>query len=317
MALRFLTEDLVDSVKRRSLVPVSQTTFQDSDIIALANEEMGITIVPDIQAVREDLFLASKDVTVVGGTTDYKLPERAIGSALKSLLYGTNSDSLWELPKIHLTRTMDSITSGQPDSFFLKGDSVSLSPTPSGSGLLQMWYYMRPSEIVPTSETSLITAVSNDGTNVTLTVGTDLTGILSTTLDADIYNAKSPAVIKAIDVSIGSITSSTIVVPTVDVLIDGVLQVEVGDSIALAKTANTLFVPVEFHPVLAQAVSCRLLEALGDLNKLQSGIGKLGEMRSQALKLIANRVETAVEFFNNPYGFSNQTGRASRRSAPR
>jgi hypothetical protein len=312
MALRFLTEDLVTSVKRRSLVPVSQTTFEDSDIIALANEELGITIVPDIQSVREDLFLAVKEIDVTNLQTDYRLPERAIGSALKTLLYGTDTTSTWELPRIALSRTQDSITSGNPDSFYLKGDYITLSPTPNSGGILQMWYYRRPSEMVPTTEVATITAIADLGATLSLTVNTDLTGVLSTTVTADIFSNVSPSVIKLMDLPIVSVSASTIVITLADSN-----DFVVGDQIALSKTINTPLVPVEFHAVLAQAVACRLLEALGDLNKLQSGMAKLGEMRSQVLKLITNRVETAVEYFNSPYGISNTTGRNARRSAIR
>lgn len=312
MALRFLTEDLVNSVKRRSLVPVSQTTFQDSDIIALANEEIGSTIVPDIQAVREDLFLTLKEVSIVNSQADYRLPERAIGSSLKTLMFGLDSDSVWEIPRIHLSRTQDSVTSGNPDSFFLKGDFVSLYPTPNGGGLLKMWYYRRPSELVPTSEVATITAISDLGSTLSITVDADLTGVLSTTVTADIFSNVAPSIIKVMDIEIVSVSASTIVIT-----LDNSNDFVVGDCISLSKTINTPLVPVEFHPVLAQAVSCRLLEALGDLNKLQTGMTKLAEMRSQALKLITNRVETAVEFFNSPYGISNATGRYARRSAPR
>jgi hypothetical protein len=304
MALRFLTEDLVDSVKRRSLVPVSQTTFEDSDIISLANEELAITLVPDIQSVREDLFLTLKEVTVVNGQKSYRFPERAIGSALKTLMYGTDANQVWEIPRVQLSRSQDSVFSGNPDSFYMVGDSLELNPTPNGGGVLQMWYYLRPSEIVPTSEVATITNIAG----TTLTVDTDLTGVLSSTTLVDIVSNKSPAIIKYQDVVLTSVASGTIVLnasPGADMI--------VGDQICLAQTINTPMIPMEFHPVLAQAVACRLLEALGDLNKLQSGMAKLGEMRSQAMKLITNRVETAVEYFNNPYGITNITGRYSKR----
>jgi hypothetical protein len=318
MALRFFTEDLVNSVKRRSLVPVSQTTFQDSDIIELANEELGITIVPDIQSVREDLFLAVEEITLTSGVSDYRLPKRAIGNALKSILY-SNSDqsSYWEIPRIHLNRTQDQVLTGLPDSFFLKGDAVSLSPIPNGTGYLQMWHYRRPSSLVPSTQCSQITAVADLGSTVQLTVQNDLTGVLSTTTLADIFSAITPSVFKAIDVTVVSVAASIIVVDKSNVSVGGVIQVIAGDYIALEQTSNVPFVPAEYHPVLAQAVSCRLLEALGDLNKLQTGMAKLGEMRSQAMKLIMNRVETAVEFFNNPNKIGGQTGRYSRRAGLR
>jgi hypothetical protein len=259
------------------------------------------------------LFLTLKEVTVVNGQKSYRFPERAIGSALKTLMYGTDANQVWEIPRVQLSRSQDSVFSGNPDSFYMVGDSLELNPTPNGGGVLQMWYYLRPSEIVPTSEVATITNIAG----TTLTVDTDLSGVLSTSTKADIYSVVTPSIFKSTDITVNSVGASTIVVPEADVSVDGVLQIEVNDYIALEQTCNVPLIPAEYHPVLAQAVACRLLEALGDLNKLQTGMAKLGEMRSQAMKLIMNRVETAVEFFNNPYGIGNQTGRYSKRAALR
>ena len=317
MALRFLTEDLVTSVKRRSLVPVSQTTFQDSDIIALANEEMSITITPDIIQVREDAFLVSASTPIVGTVPDYKLPERAIGNAFKTLFYKTDNTNKWELPRQGPNKLHDRVLTGQPASFFLKDDYVSLSPVPSSStGVLEFWYYRRPSELVPTANVGLVQSITVNGATTTLTLSNSISAVNGGQID--IYWPESPYTLDVQGIDISNVTSSSLDVATADIQDQaGQMKVWVGSYVALEKQSNVPLIPEEFHPVLAQCVAVKLLEALGDVNKLQLARQTLAEMRSQALKLITNRVETAVEYINNPYSISNSIGRYSRRSAIR
>lgn len=317
MALRFLTEDLVTSVKRRSLIPVSQTTFEDADIISLANEEMSITITPDIIQVREDAFLVSATTPIVGTVPDYKLPERAIGNAFKTLFYKTDNTNKWELPRQGPNKLHDRVLTGQPASFFLKDDYVSLSPVPSSStGSLEFWYYRRPSELVSTANVGLVQSITTVGATTTLTLSNSINAVNGGQID--IYWPESPYTLDVQGINVSNVTSSSLDVATADIQDQaGQMKVWVGSYVALEKQSNVPLIPEEFHPVLAQCVAVKLLEALGDVNKLQLARQTLAEMRSQALKLITNRVETAVEYINNPYSISNSIGRYSRRSAIR
>jgi hypothetical protein len=313
-----LTEDLLNSIKRRSLVPISQQTFQDSDLIAFANEEMSINLVPEIQRVREDMFLRKKSVTMTASKYRYLTPERAIGNAVKSIMLMSGENGL-ELPRVDVSKIAGSNQSGSPLSFFLEDNYISLYPTPSSSETLDIWYYARPNTLVETTACGKVTAISNVAGTVSLTVDTNLSGDLSTGESVDILSGRSPFILWGMDCVITSISSTVIEVSTASVSDEaGNVNIAVGDYVCEAKTANIPMIPEEFHPVLCQMVTCRLLEGLGDLNKLTAALAKLAEMKSSAIALIANRTENAVEYINNRNSILN-SGRflTNRISAPR
>ena len=52
----FTTTALLNSINNRALVPTAQTTFQTSDILALASEEIRSYLVPLIMKVRSEYF---------------------------------------------------------------------------------------------------------------------------------------------------------------------------------------------------------------------------------------------------------------------
>jgi hypothetical protein len=316
MSIRLITETLLDSIKRRSLVPISQQTYQDADLIAFANEEMGINLVPEIQKVREDLFLRPKQSSIVSGKTKYLMPERAIGNALKSVVITSSDATEYELPRIDLTRSFgQSDLQGRADSFYLEDNYVVFTTIPDASGSVTMWYYQRPNALIETSSCAKVTGISTASGTTTLTVDTNLTGSLSIGDFVDVISGKSPFITLGDDVAITNITASTIEVLATGIDDEnGSVQVVVGDYVCPAKYSNIPMIPQEFHPVLAQMVACRLLEGLGDLNKLKAANEKLNEMKSNAIALIANRVENAVEYFNNRNSILNSAGRINRRS---
>lgn len=315
----FLTEDLTTSIKRRSLVPISQQTFQDSDLIAFANEEMGINLIPEIQKVREDLFLKSIQIPVVAGKYRYPMPERSIGNAVKSVVIVTGDNNSYELPRIDVSKSINGgLITGRADSFYIEDSYIALNPTPSTGTTLEVWYYSRPNKLVPTTQCGKVTAISNVSGTVTMTVDTNLVGSLAIGDKVDVISGKSPLILWAEDAVITNITSTTIEVATTSVDDEsGSVNIIVGDYICAAKTSNIPMIPEEFHPILAQMVSARLLEGLGDLNKLNACLAKLNEMKSNAIALISNRVENSVEYFNNRSSILNSSWRVGNRSVNR
>jgi hypothetical protein len=296
-------------------VPISQQTFTDADLIAFANEEMGITLVPQIQQIREDLFLNSKIIPIVTGVTKYVLPERAIGNAIKSVVIGSDPNTKHEIPRIDSVRSFGGPIDGESDSFYLEDNYVVINPTPNSAEDLEIWYYSRPNELVPTSECAKITSIASAGGSTTYTVDTNLTGSLSVGDKIDILSDVSPFILWGTDVEVTDVTSTTIEVDTADITNEAdVEKPQVNDYICLSKTSNIPMVPQEFHPILAQLVACRTLEALGDLNKLQAALAKLNTMMENAKTLIANRVETSTQYFNNRNGFLSSTWRSGKRT---
>lgn len=299
--MRYLTEDIISSIQLSGFIPVSDNTFSTSDFIFLMNEEFQNKIVPHIMSIRENYFLTSKYVSVTGNLPRYSIPERAIGNALKDVMWVPLAGDLqnaYPIPKgdPHTTAGWSG-SAGSPSVFHMEGDEIVLVPTPTSSGsYILFYYYRRPSQIVATTSCSKITAVSTVSGNTTFTVNTDLTGSLSVGSLVDINSAKSPFFSWADDVAITGITASTIIVSATDIdnAVGTVLPV-VGDYIAAAGTTNIPQIPQEFHVILAEMVTARCLKSLGAVQNYSVVQANIKDLLAASFKLIANRVEDEVD----------------------
>lgn len=295
----FFTEDILESIKVRTMAPISQSTFQDTGLIVIANEELQLKLVSDIQTIREDFFLTSELQPLVANINAYFIPNRAIGNALRAVTYvdtqGNESAPLNRVPvdRAYLYGTSNSV----PIAYYIQADQVVLLPKPSTSqGSVKMYFSQRPNQLVATTSCAKITAIASVGGVTTFDVNTDLTGTLTTSNLIDILRAKSPFMLWSQDVAITAITSTQISVADADISdVNGLILPTVGDYICPQGQANIPQVPQEFHPVLAQMGACRILASLGDLNKLNAAKAELAEVRKEAIRLVKNRVESAPE----------------------
>jgi hypothetical protein len=289
----YKTEDLVTSVQRRTLAPNAQPTYQTTEIVAFLNEELQLSLCSDILSVREDFFLRKRVIPMVAGVRVYGVPERASGNAMKKIFYISTNGEKFPLRRygIDAFAGNDSQT-GAPHGFMLFGDEILLDRTPQTDlGSLEVWYFARPNQLVPTSEVAKIEAVTPAADSVVFTVDTDLTSLVPTNGEVDFLCAKSPFFLWAEDAVVTSITTNSVTVSLASVVnAAGVVMPQTGDYICPAQKSNIPQIPQEFHPLLAQMAGCRILEGLGDLNKLQMAEAKLDKMRRQAFQLIANRV---------------------------
>jgi len=309
--MKMLTEQLVASAKLRTLAPISQQTFKESDVIIILNEEMSNFVIPAIERVREDMWLRSEERAVIPGVPRYILPERALGESLKVVFYKNDQNSKYELARLKVSDTDSFSTSAgneRPSGIFLEGAFIRLVPKPSSSGTLEMWYYNRPNRLVETTRCARITNISSLGGTTTFTVDTNIVGEAPTGSKVDIVSNRSPFVIWGEGVVTTLVNTNTVEVATADIVDEvGTVLPKIGDYICAEQTTNIPQLPQEFHPILAQAAACRLLSALGDLGKLQEAQATRDRMMQGALSLVTNRIEGSLEYVNNKFGFNNAT----------
>lgn len=293
-------EDLIESAKLRTLVPMSQSTFADSDLIAIANDELRLKIVSDIMSVREDFFLTSDTVAIQAGLANYAVPERAVANALKAVFYRDSAGGRKLLPRVGVDQATSS-QPGTPDSYYIAGDEIVLLPTPSAStGSVEFSYFQKPNQLIATASCAKVTATSTVGAFTTFTVNTDLTASIAVGDKVDFLSAKSPHLLWSKDVVVTGISATQIQVASTDVQnAAGTLEPKVGDYICPAKFANLPQVPEEFFPVLGQMVAVRLLAALGHLDKWNAAKAELKETRDEALLMVKNRVQSSPIVVNS------------------
>lgn len=295
--MAYFTEDLIVSIKNRSLAPISQNTFSDSDLLLLAYEEMELKLLSDLVKAREDFFLTSELVSIQSGNARYSVPSRAIGESIKALFY-LESGIERKLQKIDISESYKWYgQTGSPSVFAFEGSEVVIFPTPSNSaGQLDFKFAAKPNKLVLSTYCGAITSVSNDTTNASFVVNTDLTASLSVGAYVDFISVRSPFKTYVYRLPILQITSNQIDVSLSGVVNGaGTIKPQVGDYICPSESSNIPQIPTAFHPVLAQMTAVRLLESLGDAKKLAAARATQEQMRTEALSLVRNRVESLPE----------------------
>lgn len=298
--MAYLIEDLITSVKDRSFVPISQTTFQDADILRILNEELSLKLTADLVRAREDFFLARKTYAIQASEDRYLVPKRSIGNTVKGVFYvDTAGNTSYPLPRIDVDRIAEfSPSGGNPERFYFEGDELVVLPKPlTAIGSLMVSFARKPNTLVLTSSVTKITATSTSGTDAVFTVDTDLTSTVSVGSQVDFLRAESPFCLWASEISVSAVTSTSITVALSSVAdVDGsTIEPGVGDYISLTGEANIPMIPIEFHPILAEMACVRMLRSMGDLKKWQASKAELEQMRQEALGLIRQRAESAPD----------------------
>lgn len=290
----YSSEELISSVKRRITIPTNQNTYTDEEILAFADEELGLAIVPAIMSLHEDYLLFSQDVPMVNDQTEYMIPYRAVGNKLYDLQYADSEGPNASVIEMSRTTLGDepnhngSYTSSYGYSYAISNNKVKLLTSTGGiaNGFLRFIYYIRPSKLVFTEQVGVITNINSITGEITVS---SLPTDFGTDVLYDFYKAKSPHSILSIDISAISVNvpGKTITIDPEDIP----LFLEVGDHIAKSQQCAIPQIPSDLHVFLAQKTAERILEAQGDLEGLRLAQVKSAEMEIRAGTIIDNRVE--------------------------
>lgn len=291
----YTTNTLIESVKRREMLPETSATFREEDFLAFANEEMDLGVMPLIMSFHEDYLIQTVDIPIEANVTRYQIPSRAMGNKVREVQFKDDSGYLYEMTRIfiedlpYFQSTTLSSYAGLVRAFYMESDSIVIIPTGNvtQSGSLRVSYYMRCSEIVSETKAARITAINTTTGEVTLNrwpdnfVGADL---------FDITSGRSPHNILGIDVvpvALGDIFTPKITFAPTDLP----HNLKKNDVVTLAEETIIPQVPVELHSILSQRVAIRCLEALGDTAGVQIAMAKLQEMETKTGTIIDNRAE--------------------------
>lgn len=290
---------LIELVKKKAAIPIaSSATFSNQDLLDFANEEMQMGIVPSVLQLHEEFFLDYTSVPLEANQRHYQIPYRAIGAKLRDLVHRDIGGNFYEMSRISPDeKVFYQYAEGNWESsraFYIENDSVVLVPGPGNSpnGSLDMGYYVRPNQLVMDNQAAIITAMTVNGSDTVLSLSSAPSAIVDGSV-VDFLQTRPGHKTRKMDYTMppGSVNqiNKTYTLPT-SALPTGLV---VGDYLAVAETAIIPQVPGELHPVLAQRVVCRCLEAMGDTQGLQNAMAKLADMESRIPSLIDNRAESA------------------------
>jgi hypothetical protein len=274
------------------MLPDAETTgTSDDEILEHLNHAMLSEVVPQLLKFREEFFVVTERQIVSGTKTRYRINPRAIGNRLRDIFW-TDGEQLRhrlhslareELPDLSLQ------TSDQPSAFYIEGNTVVLYPgIAGGNGYLEIAFFFRPGELVLSTNTRTITALTS---NNQATLNSAVPASWSTGSRFDIHSANSGAEIKSWSASATTVSASTIIFTNpIDGTAFGTNPAEIGDYICLEGEAALPGIPREMHPTLAQAALCRILAALSDEN-VGVQVSKLNRMLDDAKYMVNDRIE--------------------------
>ena len=216
----YTTDDLIESVKRRISYPLSQNTFQYSDIVAFLNEELQLSAVPAVKMEHEEYFVFKKTAPLVDGISRYEIPDRAIGMALRDVKYSDPYGNFYDMSRIapdDKAFFQQSNGSNQTIAkYYLEGNELVLTPQVQSraQGLLNFFIFLRPNNLVRNDRARIILNYLKEFTiNNTNLQGGDTfiiyTGVQSPTPVSNIFTAVSSSQQTITSVSTGGLITLT------------------------------------------------------------------------------------------------------------
>lgn len=237
----YTSTDLIEAVKRKASIPISQNTFSEDDILKFANEEMFLAQVPSILEYHEEYLVYEQEVPLIANVSKYPIPNRAIGMKLRDVFYRDrvstgeidldNTFNLTEMSKINpddrAAFQMNTGTGNTPYHYYLQNNALVVHPRvgsiPTGS--LLFTYFLRPNSLVLNERAAISQSFSKTLTlTANLTAGDeivigDLTLIADTDFVIDVNSALTATnIVTAInaDATYSATNNSDIITVTYD-----------------------------------------------------------------------------------------------------
>lgn len=302
MSASYTSNRIIRSVQRTAVVPISQSTFTEQDILEIASEEIDISVVPQILKLHEDYLLASEEVPA-DGRKAYDIPYRAIGSKLRDVAWVDNNGNTYEMTKVPVDFLSDynnnAGSTAEAQYYYIKNNQIWLINNLATSGSFKFFYYFRPNRLVKDERAGVIKSIDRDNN---LIVVDSIPEHFNEGLVVDFIQSRTPHRTLGFDLTVNTVNFSSGEI-TVNTLPE---DLRVGDYIAQAEESPVPQIPSEIHPVLVQRIAFRINESLGDAQASGMSKARLGEMDTNAQSIIDNRVEASPAKIINRNGFISQ-----------
>jgi hypothetical protein len=228
--------------------------FTDQEILDIGYDCLLSEITPMVLECREEFLVTYVDTAIVANQAAYPIPSRALNGVLREVKK-ISGNNVIDLDKMIIDDITD-LSTGSPIGFFISGNNINLYPTPSSAvDTLRLYYFIRPSKLVPTSECARITGIAGNDLSVTIPA------TWTTANTFDLVRGKAHFDVLGMDLAAttlsGGVITMTANVPT---------TLAIGDYITLADETCFPFLPPEAHTPLVQAVVTSCLESMGDPN---------------------------------------------------
>lgn len=302
------TSALLTDLKERGSLPDEDMRFSDALLLSAATLEMREGIAPLLTSSRLDHLVYAYTVVVASGRTSYRMPPKAVGGALRDVVfYGADGNPcpLVLLSSDEVRIIGNPATLGTPTGYYLRNYDVVLVPVSNVTGTLSLPYYARPNRLVLDGASTVAgaraiacsTAAYNSvAGSLALTV---LDADPPTVINGGVAGAQALEVVRAtsgfetlLTVTQGQTTIAEVAPNTWLYTLTGVTAdpgVVAGDYICLPGEAPVPQLPVELFGLLAVRGARRALKAVGD-DRWQALDADVLELESKAKDWLTSRV---------------------------
>lgn len=304
------TADLLTAVKLKAFLTADSSSVTDANLLDMATEELLGYMVPNIIAASSGYLERVEDHTLVSGDVTYRIPDRAVGGKLSSIMLVDGSDREYDLPMVSYSE--DAARAGANSGYgqtvaFVRNHTVHLEPEPENATTLRMVYYLRPGDLVDsntTGDSRQISSLSSAGGNYDLVFSAAVNNLVSgSSVKFDIVRDQPGFDPVAIDQTASLATTST----ANDTLRFSSepswwADVAANDWVALAGKSPIPQIPYELHPVLRQRTAARVFELLGDRAGMDAAYSTASRWEEQALRLLSPRTDNVQHKIVNTDG---------------
>lgn len=255
--MTWTTDTLVSRIRRRANLPdASAGGPSDSELLDAAYEEILAVFQPILRTTQESYATAITDIAIVSGTPRYRIPRDSLGGTVRDVRLvdadGVEISVLKALP----TDAPAYGSSGSLSAYTIEGDHIRLLPSPSSSMSgysLRVWYYRRPSKLVPVS--SCYTIASTTSTTIVLSSDPSY----GSTTEFDVVFA-SPQ----FDLVLDGATASWSTVTATFSGGEDLSELSAGDYLCAHMETCVPRLPELMHGALASSVAAQILLEEGD-----------------------------------------------------
>jgi hypothetical protein len=150
----YTSNELIEAVKRKISMPITQVTFSNEEILNFANEELFLAQVPSMMQYHEEYLVYRQNLPLINTKLRYDIPSRAIGMKLRDLFFRDTQGNLYEMTNIGAPNQdffqKNAFGNNIPKFFFIENNSVVIPFDLQSAypGSLEMTYYLRPNSMV-------------------------------------------------------------------------------------------------------------------------------------------------------------------------
>jgi len=289
--------EMLAILRLNTLLEDSAPDYGDAAMLREINDALTTKFQRLVLDARRGHWLHYVDYQLTAGTKSVRLPPRAVAISKVQIGAGTPSTADFvRLPQVDdgHSETFEGSRAavGRPSCWFARGDRIHLSPAADSTGWwVRVWYYIRPSVLVPASANGRITAINTTtrvltvnllpidmsiSTPAFITSGLQRIDVVHPDGWHELALIGAPQTYSATNITVGGT--------------DSLDEISVGDFVRVADQSEWPPIPDDFHRCIVDVATVKILIQRDYQNKASGFAQDVGADVQRFASIIANRV---------------------------